>query len=176
MPGTSVDIIDQSIKIPLSVPLLAVHLRNGRTQAEIGRICGVSRQAVHEYISRNNEVLAPLLPKDDDIMALTARQIANKAMSKLNEVLDEATKKDLIALNAISGTHIEKYRLLSDQSTENIAQALKISVTGEGGEVIEDLGLTVSKPDKQPDKCKAQPCDSVPIDDNSTVNVSQVPD
>ena len=30
-------------------------------------------------------------------------------------------EKDLIALNAVSGTHIDKYRLLSGQSTANIS-------------------------------------------------------
>ena len=35
--------------------------------------------------------------------------------------LDKSEKKDLFAFNAISGTHIDKFRLLSDKSTSNIS-------------------------------------------------------
>ena len=44
-----------------------------------------------------------------------------QAQERLLLHLSDSEKKDLFALNAISGTHIDKYRLLSDKSTQNIS-------------------------------------------------------
>ncbi len=55
-------------------------------------------------------------------MALKSMHIANKAQENIIDILDQAPeKKDLFALNAVSGTHIDKYRLLSQKSTSNIS-------------------------------------------------------
>ena len=53
---------------------------------------------------------------------MKAKHIASKAQENIIVVLDEAPeKKDLFALNAVSGTHIDKYRLLSDKATANVS-------------------------------------------------------
>jgi hypothetical protein len=61
---------------------------------------------------------------------MKAKHIASKAQENIITILDDTPeKKDMIALNAISGTHIDKYRLLSDKSTQNISMAdLDVSI------------------------------------------------
>lgn len=119
-----IDKLDPDIILKLSVPLLAVYLKRGVSQAEISRICNVSKQAVNDYIHRHADQLTPLIDRDDGIMAMTAKHIAAKAGAKLQTVLDdEMTKKDLVALNMVYGTAIDKARLLSGASTQNISIA-----------------------------------------------------
>jgi predicted DNA-binding protein YlxM (UPF0122 family) len=116
----ALDMIDDH-KVKLSVPLLASYLARGITQVDIARICNVSRQAVHSYIKTHYEQLAPLVD-DGNILIMKSKHIASKAQENIMVVLDQAPeKKDLFALNAVSGTHIDKYRLLSDKSTQNIS-------------------------------------------------------
>lgn len=104
-------------KVPLSVPLIATYIAKGYTRADISRVCNVSRSAVSQYIDTHFDELGPLVG-DDTMMAMKARYVADKAQDKLIELLPEATKKDLFALNAISGTHIDKMKLLQGQATQ----------------------------------------------------------
>ena len=110
-------------KVKLSVPLVASYLSRGIRQADIARICNVSPQAVNDYIKRHSDQLAPLID-GENILIMKAKHIASKAQENIITILDDTPeKKDMIALNAISGTHIDKYRLLSDKSTQNISMA-----------------------------------------------------
>ena len=54
---------------------------------------------------------------------MMSKHIASKAKTEINNILDIDTfnKKDLVALNIVAGTQIDKYRLLSDKSTENVS-------------------------------------------------------
>ncbi len=73
------------------------------------------------YIKTHYDDLAPLVD-DGNILIMKAKHIASKAQENIITVLDQAPeKKDLFALNAVSGTHIDKYRLLSDKSTSNVS-------------------------------------------------------
>ena len=108
-------------KVKLSVPLVASYLSRGIRQADIARICNVSPQAVNDYIKRHSDQLAPLID-GENILIMKAKHIASKAQENIITILDDRPeKKDMFALNAISGTHIDKYRLLSDKSTSNIS-------------------------------------------------------
>ncbi len=107
-------------KVKLCVPLVASYLLRGIRQADIARICNVSPQAVNDYIKRHSDQLAPLVD-GENILIMKAKHIASKAQENIITILDDTPeKKDMIALNAISGTHIDKYRILSDKSSINI--------------------------------------------------------
>ncbi|MHC4269968.1 MAG: hypothetical protein ACYSTS_16090 [Planctomycetota bacterium] len=108
-------------KVKLTIPLVASYLARGVKRTEIAKICNVSFQAVYDYCDRHYEELAPLIDTSDGIMAIKSKYIAEKAQGRLLKHLKHSEKKDLFALNAISGTHIDKYRLLSDKSTQNIS-------------------------------------------------------
>ncbi len=116
----TLDMIDDH-KVKLSVPLVASYLARGIRQVDIARICNVSRQAVNDYIKTHYDELAPLVD-DGNILIMKAKHIASKAQENIITVLDQAPeKKDLFALNAVRGTHIDKYRPLSDKSTSNVS-------------------------------------------------------
>ena len=108
-------------KVKLSVPLIASYLARGVKRTKIAEICNVSNQAVYDYCDRHYEELAPLIDTSDSIMAMKSKHIAEKAQERLLVHLKDTEKKDLFALNAISGTHIDKMRLLSDKSTQNVS-------------------------------------------------------
>jgi len=113
--------VDTKQKVSLSVPLIATYLKRGVNYSDIARICNISKQAVSSYIKTHYNDLAPLVDKTDNLAAAQAQHIANKAQERLLLHLSDSEKKDLFALNAISGTHIDKYRLLSDKSTANVS-------------------------------------------------------
>ncbi len=110
-------------KAPLSVPLIASYLSKHYKPADIARACNVSNEAVSRYIKRHYDELAPLVDSTDGILAMRSKHLANKAQGKIEDILEVDTfnKKDLVPLNIISGTHIDKYRLLSDKSTQNVS-------------------------------------------------------
>jgi predicted DNA-binding protein YlxM (UPF0122 family) len=116
LPLTTLDFPE---KVKLTVPLIATYLTRGYPQTQIAKICNVSKQAVNDYIDRHYDELGPLVG-NDTYLAVKCRHTADKALNIIHEVLDDCTKKDLIALNAVAGTQIDKYRLLSGQSTQNI--------------------------------------------------------
>ena len=112
-------------KITLSIPFIALHLNACKSQADIARLTGHSPQWVNEFIQKNKDELEVLSNKDG-LLALHSKYIAVKGMKELHKELDRSGKKNIIALNAVIGTHIDKYRLLSDQSTENISMKAMI--------------------------------------------------
>ena len=108
-------------KVKLSVPLIASYLVRGVKRTKIAEICNVFFQAVYDYCDRHYEELAPLIDTSDGILAIKSKHIAVKAQERILKHLNKSEKKDLFALNAISGTHIDKMRLLSDRSTQNVS-------------------------------------------------------
>jgi hypothetical protein len=53
---------------------------------------------------------------------MMSKHIATKAKERIDNILtvDTFNKKDLVPLNIVAGTQIDKYRLLADKSTENV--------------------------------------------------------
>lgn len=118
--------VDKPLKAFLTIPLVAAYLKKGIAQVDIARICNVSRQAVDAFIGRHSEQLMPLIDKDDGIIAIKAKMLHDKAMDKLIDLVDGASQKDLMALNCVSGTHFDKYRLGTNQSTANTSSWMHI--------------------------------------------------
>ncbi len=113
--------VDTPVKTTLSVPLLSAYLSRGWSQVRIADALGVSRQAVDQYIDRHYDELRPILD-GDSYMAAYNKQIAIKAMRRVEQGIDECDPaKNLLPLNAISGTHQEKSRLWAGQSTDNVS-------------------------------------------------------
>ncbi len=114
----TIDHIDHLPKLRLSIPLVAAYLSRGKTQVEIARACNLSRQAINQYISTHYDDLLPLIG-DDHYLGIKTKHIANQAMDKMSSVLIDIVpdKKDLVTLNIIAGTMIDKSRLLSGQPT-----------------------------------------------------------
>lgn len=121
-----VELIEPQIKIKLSVPVIAVYLKKGLTITQIANICNVSPQAVDQYIDRHSEALGPLIDRDDGLIAMKAKHLHDRAMDKLIEHVEHATQKEMVALNMISGTHFDKYRLGTNQSTANTSSWMHI--------------------------------------------------
>ena len=110
-------------KVKLSVPLIASFITKQYRQVDIAKACNVSDQAISSYIKRHYDQLLPLIDSSDGLSAMMSKHIASKAKVEINNILDIDTfnKKDLVALNIVAGTQIDKYRLLSDKSTENVS-------------------------------------------------------
>ena len=105
-------------KVKLTVPLVASYLARGVKRTQIARLCNISNAAVYDYCDRHYEELAPLIDTSDGIMAMKSKHIANKAQERLLVHLKDSEKKDLFALNAISGTHVDKMKLLQGKPTQ----------------------------------------------------------
>ena len=110
-------------KVKLSVPLIASFITKQYRQVDIAKACNVSDQAISSYIKRHYDQLLPLIDSSDGLSAMMSKHIASKAKTEINNILDIDTfnKKDLVALNIVAGTQIDKYRLLSDRSTSNVS-------------------------------------------------------
>ena len=65
----------------------------------------------------------PLVDTSDGLSAMMSKHIATKAKEKIDNILtvDDFNKKDLVPLNIVAGTQIDKYRLLSDKSISGMA-------------------------------------------------------
>ena len=111
------------IKIKLSVPLISVYIAKGYRQVDIAKDCNISEQAVSNFIKKHREEIIPLIDTTDGIAAFRAKHIANKAEDKIENILDveEFNKKDIGPLTIAYGVHTDKYRLLSDKSTQNVS-------------------------------------------------------
>lgn len=124
----ALDEIDVARKVRLSIPLVATYLKRGTSQANIARICNISRQAVNDFIHTHADDLGPLIDKDDSVIANTFKHITNKTAGKITTILDEdMSKKDLVALNMIMGTTADKYRVFSNQSSLNVSVRTVVS-------------------------------------------------
>jgi len=126
--SNALEILKPNFKVKLSVPLIAAYLKQGKKQTDIATACNVSDQAVSDYIKRHNDKLLPLVEPTDTYLATKSLHVANMAMDNLSKLLDSPpNKKELIALNAISGTHTDKYLTLSGKPTE-ITENRELSV------------------------------------------------
>ena len=110
-------------KVKLSVPLIASFITKRYRQSDIARACNVSDQAVSSYIKKHYEELLPLVDTSDGLSAMMSKHIATKAKERIDNILtvDTFNKKALVPLNIVAGTQIDKYRLLSDKSAENVS-------------------------------------------------------
>ncbi len=111
------------IKVKLTVPIIASFILKGLRQADIAKACNVSDQAVSSYIKTHYDEIIPIVDPTDRLLALQSKDIARKALKKIDSIIDveEFTKRDLFPLNVVAGTQIDKYRLLSDKSTQNVS-------------------------------------------------------
>ena len=118
------------IKAQLTVPLIASWLAGGIKPPEIASNCGVSKQAVYQFIERNADELAPLIDTTDGVIAMKYKQLSNKATDCINRIVDKNidsfAPKDLFGLNVIMGTAADKYRLMAGKSTANISTISKL--------------------------------------------------
>ena len=142
---TTLDDLAKNHKVKLSIPLLATYLKRGVRQGDIAKICNVSHQAVSDYIKRHYDKLAPLTDSTGAYQAAKAQHIADFAQDRLLKHLPETEKKDLFALNAISGTHIDKYRLLSDKSTQNVSMDVNNASMNDTLRAIKDAESRIKK-------------------------------
>jgi len=121
--------IDTPNKIRLSVPLLIAYFKRGYNESQIANVCNISRQAVNDYVSRHYTELEPML-ESDGYLAVRCKYIAVKAQDRILEHLDSTGTKDLMALNAISGTHIDKYGKLTGIPDVIDIRAVTADITG----------------------------------------------
>lgn len=110
-------------KVKLSVSMVSKFILDGLTQSEIARACNCSPQWVHDYIKLHYDDIAVIVDPSGKHLALKSKTLANGAINKLDSLLTTEifTKKDIIALNILAGTQIDKFRLLNGESTENIS-------------------------------------------------------
>ena len=132
-------------KVKLTVPLVASYLARGVKRTKIAEICNVSFQAVYDYCDRHYEELAPLIDTSDGILAIKSKHIAVKAQERILKHLNQSEKKDLFALNAISGTHIDKMRLLSDKATSNVSVNTAMSNVKDADKEIAEIQARMDK-------------------------------
>ncbi len=113
--------LETNHKIKLTVPLVASYLARGVKRTKIA--------TVYDYCDRHYEELAPLIDTSDGIMAMKSKHIAEKPQERILVHLKDSEKKDLFALNTISGTHVDKMKLLQGKPTQvfSVASA-KLSV------------------------------------------------
>ncbi len=111
-----------NVKVKLTVPIIANFILKGLKQADIAKACNVSDQAVSSYIKKHYDEIIPIVDPTDRLMALQSKNIARKALSEVDNIfaVEDFTKRDLVALSTLAGTQIDKYRLLSDKSTQNV--------------------------------------------------------
>jgi hypothetical protein len=109
-------------KVKLTIPLVAGYLSQGYSQGHIARQCKVTSAAVCRFIKRNYDDILPVLDTSDKYLALKAKHLGNKAIDRIDKILDvsDFTKRDLVSLNIVAGTSVDKYRLLTGKSTDNI--------------------------------------------------------
>ena len=106
-------------KIPLTVDHVSALLRRNYNQSEIARRSGVTVQAVNQFIQRNYEVLHSLVDNTDFILS---QKLKGKAAMIIESIeIADVQKANLLQKATAFGILTDKYRLLSGQSTENVA-------------------------------------------------------
>ena len=113
--------LNRPARIPLSVELIAYHLSRGQSQADIARLCGCSRVAVHDYIDRHPDELEILRDQSDALLGLRYKRMAAKALGVCNTLLNNPRERDLHSSGILSGVFFDKYRLASNKSTGNLS-------------------------------------------------------
>ncbi|MBC8553965.1 MAG: hypothetical protein H8D23_30515 [Candidatus Brocadiales bacterium] len=138
-------IAGHKIRPTITPALLATYYSLNYTSGKIGKAIGYSRQWIDQCTARFYDDLMPLIDNSDVYLALQSKHIAIKAQERLIEHLPETEKKDLFALNAISGTHIDKYRLLSDKSTQNVSMDVNNASMNDTLRAIKDAESRIKK-------------------------------
>ena len=106
-------------KAPLTVEHVAALLRRNYSKSDIAKLSNVSPQAVDQFIDRHYEVLHPLIDITDYILA---SKLKAKAIGIINSIeQSDIEKASLMQKSTAAGIFIDKYRLLSGQSTDNLA-------------------------------------------------------
>lgn len=107
----------------LEVPGVAILLSKGKSMSEIAEIYNVSRQAVHQFLQRNADRLSALQNGDEIIAA--------KIQDKLHCILEAVDTNDIKKAGLLQkftsiGIGVEKMRLLSNKSTQNVSALTRI--------------------------------------------------
>jgi predicted DNA-binding protein YlxM (UPF0122 family) len=130
----------------LTVQAVAQYLSRGLRPPDIAKIYGISKQAVYQFIRNHEEKLKVLHDNSDRMIALQSKLTAWEAMKKISSVLshEKFEKKDLIPLNAISGTHIQRYRELTGKAIEsgNVKIVLEVKGSGEDDGNVKTIDIT----------------------------------
>jgi hypothetical protein len=133
------------IRPTITAPLLASYYSKNYSSLKISRALGYSRQWIDQCTAKYYDDIMPLIDNSDMYLALQSKHIAIKAQERLIGHLPDTEKKDLFALNAISGTHIDKYRLLSDKSTQNVSMEVNNANINETLRAIRDAEARLKK-------------------------------
>jgi hypothetical protein len=104
----------------LTIENVAALLLKGITnQSQMGRLLGVSRQAIDQYLDRHADTLRVLIDNTDTALAIRFKKQAIDYLDSIDT--DTIQKASLLQRMTASGIATDKYRLLSGQSTENIS-------------------------------------------------------
>ena len=133
------------IRPTITPTLLAAYYSKNYTSLKISRALGYSRQWIDQCTAKYYDELMPLIDNSDVYLAIQSKHIAIKAQDRLLLHLPDTEKKDLFALNAISGTHIDKYRLLSDKSTQNVSMDVNNANISETSRAIQEAEERLKK-------------------------------
>jgi predicted transcriptional regulator len=114
--------VEQPARI-LTVPLVATLLARNKSQADIARLFNVSKQAVSQFIQRNETELSAL--KDFEDVAIN---VMKHNVLRIQCSVDEKDikKAGLSQKFVATGVGIEKIRLLQGESTQNVSVFAKI--------------------------------------------------
>jgi len=125
---------------PLTIPVVAHLLSKGYSQSAIARTFHISVQAVNQYIKHHADELEELKNYDDVMTNL----LKATSLSVIKSVEDKDYKKASLQQKITSGAIcIEKIRLLTDKSTQNIGHNVVVSsiqdATAELKQIMESL-------------------------------------
>jgi predicted DNA-binding protein YlxM (UPF0122 family) len=102
----------------LTVPIVATLLAKNYSQSRIARTFNKSKQAVNQFIKRNEAELEAL-KNYDDIMINTIKSNVLKIQQSVDN--EDIKKAGLVGKFTSTGIGIEKTRLLEDKSTQNVS-------------------------------------------------------
>ena len=102
----------------LTVEHIAALISKNYTQAQCASLLKVSRQAVNQFIERHRDVLIPLIDATDMALSLRCKAKAIEILNSVDEV--DVKKASLLQKATALGIFVDKYRLLSSQSTANV--------------------------------------------------------
>lgn len=108
----------QEVKPKLTVHTIAAMLQKNMNQSQIAESFGISRQAVSAYMKRNENIIYEII-QPDAYMALKFKAEAINALDSVT--VKDREKASYLQKVTASGILTDKYRLLSGQSTDNIA-------------------------------------------------------
>ena len=106
-----------AIQPRLSIPGVAALLQKQYSQVTIARYFSVTPQAVNQYIDRHRDKLEPFLDHDA-VLAAKMQVVAHEIIDSIDfAAIQRAGLKDR---TVAAGVLVDKSRLLSGQSTENV--------------------------------------------------------